>query len=220
VTDAPRVALTFDAEHPDRPHHGEHAAWVLDELTRLDVRATFFVQGRWAEAFPALARRMADEGHLVGSHTFYHARVPLLTEDGFDEDLHETERVLLEVSGVDPRPWFRLPFGAGADDEAIIRRIETLGYRHVGWDVELYEWEPGRTADEVARRAVTVGAERGDGAIVLFHTWPDPVAPALASIVEGLRARGMRFVRVDQLGAPDDLSPIAQPRPPVAAPTA
>jgi peptidoglycan/xylan/chitin deacetylase (PgdA/CDA1 family) len=220
MTDAPRVALTFDAEHPDRPHHGEHAAWVLDELARLGVPATFFVQGRWAEAFPALVRRMAAEGHLVGSHTFYHARVPLLTPDGLAEDLRETERVMREVAGLDPRPWFRLPFGAGADNGAIVERLGGLGYRHVGWDAELYEWEPGRTSDEVARRAIEGGAAHGDGAIVLFHTWPDPVAPALAAIVEGLRGRGMRFVRVDELGAPDDLSPIGNPRPPVAAPIA
>lgn len=219
MTDAPRVALTFDAEHPDRPHHGEHAAWVLDELARLDVPATFFVQGRWAEAFPALVRRMADEGHMVGSHTFYHARVPLLTADGLAEDLRETERVIGEVAGLDPRPWFRLPFGAGADDAGIIERLAALGYRHVGWDAELYEWEPGRTADEVARRAIEGSAARGDGAIVLIHTWPDPVAPALAAIVEGLRGQGMRFVRVDELDAPDDLSPIGNPRPPVAAQT-
>jgi len=213
VTDALRVALTFDAEHPDRPHHGEHAAWVLDELARLDVRATFFVQGRWAEAFPALARRMAEEGHLVGSHTFYHARVPLLTAEGFDEDVRETERVLLEVTGVDPRPWFRLPFGAGADDEAVVRRIVDMGYRHVGWDVELYEWDPGRSADEIAERAVQGVELRGDGAIILCHTWPDPVAPALSAIIARLRDRGSDFVGVDELDLPEGLASVGQPQP-------
>lgn len=216
MTDALRVALTFDAEHPDRPHHGEHAAWVLDELARLDVRATFFVQGRWAEAFPALARRMADEGHLVGSHTFYHARVPLLTAEGFEEDVHETERVLLEVTGVDPRPWFRLPFGAGAADDVIVRRIVALGYRHVGWDVELYEWDPGRSADEIAERAVQGVELRGDGAIILCHTWPDPVAPALSAIIARLRDRGAGFVGVDELDLPEGLAPVGQPQPAAA----
>jgi peptidoglycan/xylan/chitin deacetylase (PgdA/CDA1 family) len=220
VTDAPRVALTFDAEHPDRPHHGQHAAWVLDELARLDVRATFFLQGRWAEAFPTLARRMADEGHLVGSHTFYHARVPLLTMEGFEEDLREAERVIVETAGVDPKPWLRFPFGAGADDAGIVGRLPGLGYRHVGWDVELYEWDPGRSADEIAEQAVQGVEARGDGAIILCHTWPDPVAPSLAEIVTRLRDRGAVFVGVDELDLPDDLSPIGTPRPPVAAATA
>lgn len=219
MSDAPRVALTFDAEHPDRPHHGQHAAWVLDELARLEVPATVFLQGRWVEAFPDLARRVASEGHLLGNHSFYHARMPLLTDAGFAEDVREADRVILEATGVDPRPWLRFPFGAGADVDELQARLATLGYRHVGWDVEVNEWDPGRTAADVAARAIDGALAHGDGAIVLLHTWPDPVAPGLAWIVEGLRERGARFVRVDQLDLPDDLSPVASPRPPLAAAT-
>ena len=52
-----RVALTFDAEHPDRPSAPGVQERLLDSLRRLEVRATFFVQGRWAEAYPLTARR-------------------------------------------------------------------------------------------------------------------------------------------------------------------
>ena len=212
------MALTFDAEHPDRPHHGDHAAWLLDELRRLEAPATVFLQGRWVEAFPDVARRVADEGHLVGSHSFYHARMPLLTREGFEEDVREAERAILEATGVDPRPWLRFPFGAGADSSQLMDRLPGLGYRHVGWDVEVYEWEPGRSAHEVADRAVAGVEARGDGAIVLLHTWPDPVAPALAAMIERLRGGGATFVRLDQLELGDDLGPVASPRPAVAAP--
>ena len=217
MRDAPRVALTFDAEHPDRPHHGDHAAWVLDELRRLEVRATFFLQGRWAEAHGTVARRVATEGHLVGNHSFYHARMPLLSAAGFEEDVREAHRAIVEATGVDPRPWLRFPFGAGADVGEIVDRLPGLGYRHVGWDVEVYEWEPGRTAGEVADAAVDGAAAHGDGAIVLLHTWPDPVAPALAEIAGRLRATGARFVRVDELDLDDGLLPVAQPRPATSA---
>ncbi len=61
--------------------------------------------------------------------------------------------------------------------------MPALGYRHIGWDVEVYEWEPGRTAEEIADRAVAGVEAHGDGAIVLLHTWPDPVAPALSQLV-------------------------------------
>jgi peptidoglycan/xylan/chitin deacetylase (PgdA/CDA1 family) len=199
VTDEPRVALTFDVEHPDRPHHGSHAEWVLDELDRLEVPATVFLQGRWVEAHPLLARRAAGEGHLIGNHSHYHARMPLLNPAGFDEDVRDAERVIRDVTGVDPRPWFRFPFGAGAGDAPLHERLGALGYRHVGWDVELYEWEPGRTAHEVADRVVAGVEAHGDGAIVLLHSWPDPVAPGLAEAVGRLRERGARFVRVADL---------------------
>jgi peptidoglycan/xylan/chitin deacetylase (PgdA/CDA1 family) len=199
VTDALRVALTFDVEHPDRPHHGTHAAWMLDELRRLDVPATMFLQGRWVEAFPAVARQVVEGGHLVGNHSHYHARMPLLSPSGFDEDVREAERVIIETTGVDPRPWLRLPFGAGAEDAGLHERLHTLGYQHVGWDVELYEWEPGRTAHDIADAVVSGVEAHGDGAIVLLHSWPDPVAPALAEAVTRLRAQGATFVRVDEL---------------------
>ena len=73
-----RVALTFDAEHPDRPTRAATSGCSTRWLPAA-TRATFFVQGRWAEANPAVARRIARSGHLVGSHSFYHARMPLLT---------------------------------------------------------------------------------------------------------------------------------------------
>ena len=217
MTDGPRVALTFDAEHPDRPHHGDHTGWVLDELRRLEVRSTFFLQGRWAEAFGDIARRVATDGHLIGNHSFYHARMPLLSPDGFEEDIREAQRAILEATGVDPRPWLRFPFGAGADVASLIDRLTAIGYRHVGWDVEVYEWEPARSAREVVDKAVDGVTARGDGVIVLLHTWPDPVAPALSEMVERLRGAGMRFVRVDELGLDDDLSSVASPRPAVPA---
>ena len=213
-----RVALTFDAEHPDRPHHGDNAAWVLDELRRLDVRATVFLQGRWVEAYPNLARRVPAEGHLVGNHSFYHARMPLLSNDGFAEDISEAERVIRDATGVDPRPWLRFPFGAGADTAELVARLPDLGYRHVGWDVEVFEWDPGRSSSEVAAKALDGVSAHGDGAIVLLHTWPDPVAPALAEVVERLRERGAEFVRVDELELAADLSPVASPRPAVPSP--
>ena len=203
MTDAPRVALTFDVEHPDRPHHGGHAEWVLDELARLQVPATLFLQGRWVEAHPQLARRAADDGHLIGNHSHYHVRMPLLSASGFDEDVRFAEGVIRDVTGTDPRPWFRFPFGAGADEPALHERLSALGYRHVGWDVELYEWEPGRAAAEVAGAVVDGVEEHGDGSIVLLHSWPDPVAPGLADAVTRLRDRGARFVRVDALVADD-----------------
>ena len=69
----------------------------------------------------------------------------------------------------------------------------------------------------MAAAAVDGVTARGDGAIVLLHTWPDPVAPALAEIVERLRGAGMRFVRVDELDLDEGLGSVASPRPAVPA---
>lgn len=197
-----RVALTFDAEHPDRPTVPGVAESIIETLAARDVRATFFVQGRWAEAYPATAGLIAPDGHLVGSHSHYHVRMPLLSEPGFDEDVRTAEDVIRGTTGVDPRPWFRCPFGAGAGDARILAALGELGYRHVGWDVAAEDWEPSRTGAAIADDVVSGVLARGDGAIVLLHTWPIGTRDALVPIVERLGDAGATFVRVDDLPFP------------------
>jgi peptidoglycan/xylan/chitin deacetylase (PgdA/CDA1 family) len=196
-----RVALTFDIEHPDRPSQPGGAERLLDTLDGVGIVATLFVQGRWAEAHPETARRIGTTGHLVGSHSHYHARLPLLTNAGLADDLRDAETAIRELVGVDPRPWFRCPFGAGADDARVLAAIATAGYRDVGWDVDGEDWQIGRTA-EAMEADITAGAMRhGDGAIILLHGWPSPTAAALPGIVARLRDQGAVFVRVDELFA-------------------
>jgi peptidoglycan/xylan/chitin deacetylase (PgdA/CDA1 family) len=192
--------LTFDAEHPDRPwcppRNAEH---ILDTLGDAGVRATFFVQGRWAESQPATARRIADEGHLVGHHSHYHARMPLLHDQGLQSDVLDAQAVIQSATGKDPRPWFRCPFGAGHDDPRILGLLEEFGYRNVYYQVVVDDWEPWRTGEEVERDAVGAALEHGDGAVVLLHTWPAPTAEAVPGIIRGLRASGAELVGVDAL---------------------
>lgn len=197
----PKVALTFDAEHPDRPTAPGVVESILDELERSQVRATFFMQGRWVESAPAAARDIERGGHLIGNHSFYHARMPLLSEGGFRQDVREAERVIREACGKSPRPFFRCPFGAGADHARTQRLLRELGYHHVAWDVEVEDWEPRHSGDDLAA-AVIGGVERhGDGAVVLLHSWPRSTGAGLPSMIRGLRERGYRFATVDQLTA-------------------
>jgi peptidoglycan/xylan/chitin deacetylase (PgdA/CDA1 family) len=196
----PRIALTFDAEHPDRPRCPPDAPdRILDALADARARATFFVQGRWAQAYPDRARRIADEGHLVGNHSHYHARMTLLHDDGVRSDVDAAAGHIVTASGTDPRPWFRCPFGDGHDDPRVLAALERLGYRNVHWDLELDDWEPWTTADRLAEAAVAGALEHGDGAIVLLHTWPASTADAIPVILDRLAAADAQFVPVDAL---------------------
>ena len=195
-----RVAMTFDAEHPDRPWCPPgNAESILDTLRDREVTATFFVQGRWAEAYPATAKRIADDGHLVGHHSHYHARMPLLLGGGFGDDIADGARAIEAATGHDPRPWFRCPFGAGADDPRVIEELERRGYRDVRWDVVLEDWEPWRTGEAIAADGVAGVQTHGDGAIVLLHTWPGGTGEGLPALLDGLAALGATFVTVDRL---------------------
>ncbi len=194
------MALTFDAEHPDRawcpPGNADR---ILDTLAAHDVPATIFVQGRWAQAYPGTARRIADDGHLVGHHSHYHARMPLLLGAGFASDIADGAEAISAITGADPRPWFRCPFGAGHDDPRVLASLDALGYRNVHWDVELSDWEPWRTGEQIATDAIAGVVSHGDGAVVLLHAWPGGTADGLADAIAGIRDRGFSFVRVDAL---------------------
>jgi peptidoglycan/xylan/chitin deacetylase (PgdA/CDA1 family) len=199
-----RVALTFDAEHPDRPTDPAAEPRLLEILARLDVRATFFLQGRWVEAYPARAREVAAAGHLIGNHGFYHVRMPLLSAEGLRADIAEAERVIVDATDVDPKPWFRCAFGAGGDDKRVLAAVAAAGYRHVPWDVEAEDWSPELSGDAItsglmvqllARRA----AGEGDGSVVLLHTWPAGTADAIEPLVARLHDGGASLVRLDEL---------------------
>jgi peptidoglycan-N-acetylglucosamine deacetylase len=194
-----RVALTFDAEHPDRPHRIGGTERVLDRLDSSGVGATFFIQGRWAEAFPEVARSVADRGHLIGNHSFYHARMPLLSATGLASDVRAAERAIVAATGVDPRPWFRCPFGAGTDDPTVRTGLARLGYREIGWDVEGFDWHSGRRGRGMAREMVTATVTHGDGAVLLLHPWTTATANGLEPLIDGLRDAGATFVRLDAL---------------------
>lgn len=210
----PRIALTFDAEHPDRPRCRPGVQEeILDVLDRLDARATFFIQGRWAEAYPETARRIARAGHLVGSHGFYHARLPLLTDEGLAEDLRAAAAAIHAVAGISPVPWFRCPFGAGHDDPRVLAAIRAEGYRNVHWDVWAEDWDPDRTGVQIELDVSREALAHGDGTVILLHTWPEPTVDALPGLVERLRAAGATLVTIDRL--PSELAVLGEA--PVAA---
>lgn len=194
-----RIALTFDAEHPDRRHRPGGTEQVLGMLAANGVTAAFFVQGRWAEAYPGIARSIAEGGHLVGNHSHYHARMSLLSPAGIAADVRAAERAIRRTTGRDPRPWFRCPFGDGTNDPGVLGALERLGYRETRWDVDGVDWRSAATGRGVASAAADAALAHGDGAVILLHPWTTATGIALPSLIERVRAGGGEFVRLDAL---------------------
>src|SRR5262249_17423118 len=160
------VAMTFDAEHPDRsqcpPGTTER---VLSAIRELELPSTFFLQGRWVSAYPETARCIAADGHVIGNHSDHHPHVTEFSDDGLRGDVRAAEETIRDVTGVDPRPLFRCPFGDGHDDSRIRGVLEELGYRNVHWDVDGEDWDAERTPEELTRLILDGVAAHGDGAI-------------------------------------------------------
>jgi len=194
-----RVALTFDTEHPGRPCPSGVEEHLLDILGRAGVRATFFLQGRWVRSTPETARRIAHAGHLVGNHSHYHAPLDGLTAKAFRHDVRRAENTIRAVVGVDPRPWFRCPFGSGTDKPKILAALGELGYRHVGWDVDGLDWDETRDSNLLVETVAEETLAREDDTIVLMHGWPAATVQALGGLLGRLAAAGVEFVGVDEL---------------------
>lgn len=196
-----RVAMTFDGEHPSQPHQRPGAEdEILQLLSDEGVTATFFLQGTWAEAHPNTARRIARDRHLIGSHSYHHARLPLLSGNGIRADTLQARSIIKQTSGTDPQPWFRAPYGAV--DLGVLAELSRMGCRHVGWDVDPGDWKPERGPHELVRRVLDGVRHHPDGAVILFHTWPGTTADALPNIVSELRSAGAEFVTVADVGPP------------------
>ena len=194
-----RVALTIDTEQRSRPAAADSALRQLDVLLGEGVRVTSFVQGRWAGANPEIARRIAADGHLVGNHSYHHAPLSLMTDEGIRHTVTRAEEVIVSRTGVAAaQPWFRCPYGDGEHDARVLAVLAELGYRNVEWDVDPFDWRPDRTASEVVA-AVVAGCRERDVARVLLHSWPDVTVSALPRLIADLRAEGAEFVTIDEL---------------------
>ena len=191
--DRPAVALTFD----DGP--GEDTERVLDALAHQSVRAAFFVIGRNVERYPRIARRIVDEGHEIGNHSYAHPIYLYATPARTREELARTQQVIADVAGVTPI-WSRPP--CGVRTPAYFSAARALGLRTVQWSATGYDWRL-RRAEEIAA-AVLRGVMAG--AIVLLHDGDSAgrsdrraTAAAVREIVTGVTARGLRPEALSQL---------------------
>jgi len=192
------VALTFD-DGPDPVH----SAVLLDILREKGVPASFFVIGANALAAPDILRRMVDEGHEIGSHTFFHPETSRIDGLRLRLEMNAVQRLVAAITGYSIR-LYRPPYGrsdgpvTGADLRALLP-VLAEGYIVVGADSVPRDWEtitPDALVDEVRRDLATLW---GGGVVVLHDAGGDRTATlaALPALIDGLRADGYTF---DTLG--------------------
>lgn len=151
------MMLTFD-DGPDSRYTPD----ILDTLAKYDVRATFFVCGEMADHNKGLLSRMADEGHVVGNHTWSHPLLTRLTRRRIRSEMERTSEVVEEACGEPPR-WFRAPYGAW--NRAAFQLGAELGMEPLAWTVDTLDWTTPGTGTIVER--VEDGA--APGVVVLSH---------------------------------------------------
>jgi peptidoglycan/xylan/chitin deacetylase (PgdA/CDA1 family) len=180
------VAFTFD----DGPAPGITER-ILDALRARNARATFFMIGEKVAAAPELARRVLEEGHELGHHTWSHPNLTQLPDARVDDELDRPAAAFQELLGT-RAAWFRPPFGALRQDQA--RRVRARGMRVTMWSVDPQDWRP-RPGAEVTQH---IAEHVHPGAIILCHEM-FPSAESLGATLTQTRAAGYRFVTLSEL---------------------
>lgn len=204
------LALTFD-DGPSEPYTEQ----ILDELKRFGVRATFFVIGENAEHYPSLVRRIWEEGHEIGSHTFTHPNMGAVSIRRARLELNATQRAIQSIIGRSTL-LFRPPYNADAEPTSAeeVRPIiiaSQMGYLTVGEFIDPQDWnlqlrDSGhvihrRTAEDIAQQVIQQ-VQAGIGNTILLHDGGgdrSQTVKALRIFIPELQRRGYRFVTVSDL---------------------
>lgn len=179
-----KIAITFD----DGPIPG-YTEKLLDGLQKRKVRATFFVTGKHAAESPELIKRMQEEGHLIGNHTYSHLQLTKKNEKEFIEEIKETNAVIKEITG-ETTTYVRPPYGLWNK-----RCDEELSMFPVLWTVDPRDWCTSN-ADKIVCRVVGKVQEND---IILMHDGYDPSVLAALEIIDTLQEQGYEFVTVDEI---------------------
>lgn len=182
--DKPRIAITFD--------DGPNKTWtpkLLDGLEKRGVKASFFVIGEKAKAYPELIKRMFEDGNVVGNHTFSHVQLTKLSDAEACAEITKTNEVLKSITGVYPQ-YIRPPFGSWNENlECGITMFPVM------WTIDTLDWTTDNT-DRIVNKAVS---QAKDNSIILLHDNYESSVNAALRIIDELQEKGFEFVTVEEL---------------------
>ena len=188
--------LTFDAGYENGC-----TAQILDTLKAHNAKAAFFVVGNYLETAPELVQRMADEGHLVGNHTWHHYDMSRIAEEqAFSAELTRVEEKYRELTGQAMKKYYRPPQGVYSEEN--LRMAQALGYRTVFWSLAYVDWlqDDQPTAEEAFSKLLP---RTHPGAIVLLHSTSATNAAILNDLLTRWEEAGYRFGSLEEIYAPD-----------------
>lgn len=187
-----KIFITFD-DGPNEPHTPQ----ILDILKEFGAKATFFVCGKNIEKFPQIAKRIADEGHTIGNHTYSHSKTLNFTGffvKKFIKEIEETEKIIWNAAGIKTK-FFRPPWGI------LMPWMKTClldrGYRIILWDIEAHDWE--EPPSEIIARRILGKVKPND--IILLHdgektklrTNRSQTVLSLPLVIKSLKDKGYQF---------------------------
>ncbi len=194
-----RLYLTFDAGYENGCMEE-----ILAALEKHGVPACFFLVGNYMEQNADLVRKMVQQGHIVGNHTYHHYDMSKLTDkDSFRAELDSLEELYLRITGKEMTKFYRPPQGIYSEEN--LRMAQEMGYKTVFWSLAYVDWYNDKqpTREEALSKLIP---RVHDGAVILLHSTSRTNATILDELLTRWKNMGYTFGTVEELFSTQNLS--------------
>lgn len=186
------IYLTFDCGYENG-----NTEPILDALKKHNAKATFFVVGHFLETAPEIAKRMTEEGHVVGNHTYHHPDMSTISDlESFRKEVEDVETLYKEITGKDMIKYYRPPQGKYSAEN--LKMAKELGYSTFFWSLAYVDWN----ADSQPTREQAFDkllSRIHPGAIVLLHSTSKTNGEILDELLTKWEEMGYRFAPLSEL---------------------
>lgn len=187
-----KIYLTFDAGF----ENGCTPA-ILDALKKHNVKATFFVVGNYIETSPDLVKRMVEEGHIVGNHTYHHPDMSKISDmESFQKEIQSLEQLYQQTTGQEMKKFYRPP--QGKYSESNLKQAKELGYKTVFWSLAYVDWYQDKQPSKEEAFAKLLPRVH-PGAVVLLHSTSKTNAEILDELLTKWEEAGYTFGTLEEL---------------------
>lgn len=186
------IFLTFDAGYENG-----YTQKILDILKEKKVPAAFFLVGNYMEKEPQLVKRMAEEGHIVGNHTYSHPDMSEISDEAaFEKELKKLEELYFDITGKQMQKFYRPPQGKFSEQN--LKMAQKLGYKTVFWSLAYMDWlndkQPTRQ-DALEKLTSRIHP----GAVILLHSTSKTNAEILSELIDTYKNAGYSFKSIEEL---------------------
>ncbi|MBQ8279178.1 MAG: polysaccharide deacetylase family protein [Roseburia sp.] len=186
------IYLTFDCGY----ENGNTGA-ILEALKKHNAPATFFVVGHFVESAPDMVKRMVEEGHTVGNHTYHHPDMSAISDlSAFKKEMDDVANAFKEVTGTDMAMYYRPPQGKYSTNN--LKMAQQLGYSTFFWSLAYVDWNVDKQPSH--EEALSKLTERvHPGAVVLLHNTSKTNGEILDELLTKWEEMGYTFGTLEEL---------------------
>lgn len=169
----------------------EYIPTILKTLDKHEVKATFFIEGKWAKENADLVRMINEKGHVIGNHAYNHPDMAKIVQTEKIRQIDQTNHILEAIIGSRPK-WFAPP--SGSYNEAVVQTAHELQMETILWTVDTIDWKNPSVSVMINR----VMSNIHPGATILMHP-TEPVAQGLENLIDEIKHEKYKLGTIEDL---------------------